>query len=155
MYDSNNTHERYKQVIRDLKDIEEIQTIIDKSNIEYLNKDIQIADLSSLFKDHKDFRHYNKNFTRYILMRTELVLKTYIGTLSRIKDFQEFCDFARKKGNAGNSIHIEHIYAWNDDNLALFENNAAKFDSERNKLGMVLLLGSQNLSSGNESYQKN
>ena len=56
-------------------------------------------------------------------------------------------------------MHLEHIYAYNDPNMALFKNEEGEFDSQqfqfaRNLLGMVLLLkDSQNLSSGNEIYK--
>ena len=159
-YESRSINERYKQVIialKDIEDIQKIQTIIDNSNIEYFNKDeeFQITNLSRLFISHKEFYNYNHKFTRYILMRIELELNKLTGKPSRITSFQKFCEFAGKKSNANHSIHIEHIYAWNDNNLSLFENNEEEFALERNKLGMVLLLlGVQNQSSGNESYQE-
>jgi hypothetical protein len=56
-------------------------------------------------------------------------------------------------------MHLEHIYAHNESNMALFTNSDGEFDAQqfqlaRNLLGMVLLLkDSQNLSSGNETYR--
>lgn len=56
-------------------------------------------------------------------------------------------------------MHLEHIYAHNEPNRALFNDpdhgfDEQAFNTERNKLGMVLLLkDSQNISSGNEVYK--
>ena len=57
-------------------------------------------------------------------------------------------------------MHLEHIYAYNDQNKALFTGEDGIFDEQafirtRNLLGMVLLLKDrQNESSSNEEYQK-
>jgi len=57
-------------------------------------------------------------------------------------------------------MHLEHIYAFNQSNKALFTDKRGVFDeqafkSTRNMLGMVLLLKDrQNESSSNESYRK-
>ena len=56
-------------------------------------------------------------------------------------------------------LHLEHIYAYNDANKAIFTSENGGFDEqqfiiERNQLGMVLLLtDKQNLSSSNEVYR--
>ena len=59
-------------------------------------------------------------------------------------------------------MHLEHIYAHNNANRALFLDpitnvfDAALFEQTRNYLGMVLLLkDSQNISSGNDIYKDN
>jgi hypothetical protein len=56
-------------------------------------------------------------------------------------------------------MHLEHIYAYNDKNKALFKEpstglfDEAGFEYTRNLLGMVLLLKDlQNISSGNDIY---
>jgi hypothetical protein len=57
-------------------------------------------------------------------------------------------------------MHLEHIYANNDKNEALFKDkngafNESLFNQTRNQLGVVLLLkDAQNLSSGNDYYKK-
>src|SRR5262249_32045485 len=56
-------------------------------------------------------------------------------------------------------MHLEHVYAYNNANIALFTDERGVFDEQqfnrvRNYLGMVLLLkDSQNLSSGNDIYK--
>jgi hypothetical protein len=54
---------------------------------------------------------------------------------------------------AKNGFHIEHILAYNEGNIALFEGDEERFEQERNRLGGILLLkGKDNISSNNESY---
>jgi len=56
---------------------------------------------------------------------------------------------------AKSGFHIEHILSRNEENLSLFDGNKEQFEQERNLLGGVLLLkGKDNISSGNEPYQK-
>jgi hypothetical protein len=57
-------------------------------------------------------------------------------------------------------MHLEHIIAYNETNMAQFTDENGVFDEQRftrtrNKLGAVLLLKDrQNLSSGNDTYTK-
>ena len=57
-------------------------------------------------------------------------------------------------------MHLEHIYAYNESNKALFRDENGVFDEQefnliRNRMGMVLLLkDSQNISSNNEPYKE-
>jgi len=63
-------------------------------------------------------------------------------------------DLVTKTG-AKPGFHVEHILSWNDENLALFDNDEEKFEQERNRLGGILLLkGKDNISSSNEPYSK-
>jgi hypothetical protein len=86
----------------------------------------------------------NKNFIRYFLARiekfiadnTNMGLKHSIDTLVRGK------------------FHIEHILAHNDANLKLFGGDEDRFNTERNRLGSLLLLkGKDNSSSNNETFK--
>ena len=50
-----------------------------------------------------------------------------------------------------NGFHIEHILAQNSENLSLYEENKDRFETERNRLGGLLLLkGKDNISSNNK-----
>jgi hypothetical protein len=57
--------------------------------------------------------------------------------------------------SAKTGFHVEHILAHNNTNLQLFDGDEEKFESERNRLGGILLLkGRDNISSGNEEYSE-
>ena len=65
---------------------------------------------------------------------------------------QNFYDLVMNTGSR-NGFHIEHILAENEENHKLFDNNMELFESERNRLGSLLLLkGKDNISSNNKSY---
>ena len=161
IYDSNRTDEYYREVLKEIIDTQDIVIIeksIDSNHIKNLNKgkddgykNISLA--TDLFSKHKDFSHKNKNITRYVLMRIELELSKLLGMSSRIQDFSKFGKYLNQRNNSNTSIHIEHIYTYNEKNLQLFDNDQDQLEEERNKLGMVLLLqASQNQSSGADLY---
>jgi hypothetical protein len=55
---------------------------------------------------------------------------------------------------AKNGFHIEHVLSYNGENLKAFSGDEERFETERNRLGAVLLLkGKDNISSGNETYR--
>jgi hypothetical protein len=74
-------------------------------------------------------------------------------------DLQNLEDHFNKTTRRRHGMHLEHIYAYNEPNMALFKTEENSFDAQqfnlvRNILGMVLLLkDSHNLSSGNEVYK--
>jgi hypothetical protein len=52
-----------------------------------------------------------------------------------------------------NGFHIEHILSYNTETRALFDRDDERFESERARLGGILLLrGRDNISSSNEPY---
>ena len=73
-------------------------------------------------------------------------------------DLKELEEHFNKTTRRKYGMHLEHIYAYNEPNMALFTDEEHGFDeqqftSTRNRLGMVLLLKDrQNISSNNEIY---
>lgn len=105
----------------------------------------------------------NKRFTRYFFGRVELLLALSMG----LKMKHPLKDIVTSRG-ARNGFDIEHILSQNEENRQLFkkegddslmdELNAllgtSRFDTERNRLGGVLLLkGRDNKSSSNERFE--
>lgn len=87
-------------------------------------------------------------FNRYFFSRIDY----FIAKGIKSEMFQSFDNLVRNNGNV-NGFHIEHILSHNDENLALFNNDAETFERERNRLGGLLLLkGNTNQSIGNEPY---
>lgn len=88
----------------------------------------------------------DKRFLRYALSRVEMLICENTKTLMRysIKDLVQ---------GKGISFHIEHILAYNEENLSLASEEEV-FLSERNRLGGLLLLkGKDNIGSNNERYE--
>lgn len=89
-----------------------------------------------------------KRFKRYFFARVE----QFIAKNTNMQMKQNFYDLVMNTGSR-NGFHIEHILAENEENHKLFDNNMELFESERNRLGGLLLLkGKDNISSNNESY---
>ena len=87
-------------------------------------------------------------FTRYFFARVEKYLAG--GMQKEMK--HPLVDLVTKTGPK-NGFHIEHILSYNDENRALFAWDEERFESERNRLGGILLLrGRDNISSNNEPY---
>lgn len=92
----------------------------------------------------------DKRFKRYFFARID----EFIATQTKMGMKQSFYNLVQNTG-AVNGFHIEHILSYNDENLALFNNDEELFDRERNRLGGLLLLkGLDNISSSNESFKK-
>lgn len=90
----------------------------------------------------------DKRFLRYVLARIE----QYIADNTHMEMKQNLYNLVINRG-ATNGFHIEHILAENEENYALFHHDEELFRSERNRLGGLLLMkGSDNISSSNESY---
>jgi hypothetical protein len=96
---------------------------------------------------------YNTTFLRYFLARIEAFIAGGLGW--QLQD--SLYNYVRGTGR-GNSYHIEHILARNDESRELFKSNdgavdEAMFENHRNRFGGLLLLkGQDNSSSGNERY---
>ncbi len=90
-----------------------------------------------------------KRFKRYFFARVE----QFIAQNTNMQMKQNFYDLVMNTGYV-NGFHIEHILAENEENHALFDHDMELFESERNRLGGLLLLkGKDNISSNNESYK--
>lgn len=119
-----------------------------------------VIDLFS-YERFKGMKNRWTNFSKYILMRIDRYLSQLIDKPSYAGgDLLELEDHFNKTTRKKYGLHLEHIYAFNESNKALFTDERGIFDeqafnSTRNMLGMVLLLKDrQNESSNNESYRK-
>ncbi len=169
-YDSNKFQKLIYRLNKDIrnKSINEIENVFDKTLLEFLETDQIIQPniynkISELFKWEILQNANNKwgNFSKYILMRIDRYL-------SKVLDKPSYCNEAlsglEERFNKNNlkryGMHLEHIFAFNDKNRLLFIDAQGVFDenrynSIRNKLGMVLLLkDKQNISSNNDYYQE-
>jgi hypothetical protein len=112
------------------------------------------------FERFKNSRNNLVNFSKYLLMRID-------RHFSKLLDKPSYCSASgaeieerfNKTNRRRYGMHLEHIYAHNEVNHALFTDSAtglfdsATFDQTRNQMGMVLLLKDlQNLSSSNDVY---
>lgn len=87
-------------------------------------------------------------FTRYFFARIERFIAD--GMKKEMKHSIE--DLVTKTGPK-NGFHIEHVLSYNAENRALFDGDDERFESERARLGGILLLrGRDNISSNNEAY---
>lgn len=167
-YDSNMFQDFIYKLNPKLRNIalSEIAAIFDSVLIEYLeNKNIIDKGIylktSDLYKWELFQNIKNKwlNFSKYVLMRIDRHLAEHLDKPSYCKESLEELENRFNKNNLKRyGMHLEHIYAFNDKNKALFTNNnlfdEALFNTVRNKLGMVLLLkDKQNISSNNDYYE--
>ncbi len=92
----------------------------------------------------------NTRFKRYFFARID----EFLAEEMNLNPKHPISNLVTKTG-AKTGFHIEHVLSWNEQNLALFDDDEERFDQERNRLGGILLLkGKDNISSSNESYQE-
>jgi hypothetical protein len=92
----------------------------------------------------------NLRFKRYFFGRVE----EFFAKELNLQPKHPIYDLVNKTG-AKTGFHIEHILSHNEENLALFDQDEDRFETERNRLGGILLLkGRDNISSNNELYQE-
>lgn len=109
---------------------------------------VQKAITYSYFKDTGI--DLDKRFTRYFFARVE----KFISDNTNMNMKHEFYNLVKNTGSK-NGFHIEHILSYNSENLKYFNHDEELFERERNRLGGLLLLkGSDNISSSNETYKK-
>lgn len=90
----------------------------------------------------------NKRFIRYYFARID----DFIASGMKVNPRHPLQDLVTKRGEK-TGFHVEHILSHNAENRKLFGDDEERFDSERNRLGGVLLLkGKDNISSSNEVY---
>ncbi|MDD5509683.1 MAG: DUF262 domain-containing protein [Dehalococcoidales bacterium] len=149
------------------KSLTQIATIFNSTLISILEEreivrkgDIKCVEDIFTYERFKGVSNNWTNYSKYVLMRIDRYLwqlldkPTYVGTgLEQLED--RFNKTTRRRYG----LHLEHIYAYNEPNMAQFTDGDQGFDEhtfniERNRLGMVLLLKDlQNLSSNNEIYR--
>ncbi len=151
-YDSNSFTSIIYELSAEIREIEtkEISNIFDK----YLKK-LLSETRSGIVEDILNYAFFKdagieigKRFKRYFFARVERFIAKNTNMLMK----QNFYDLVVNTGTV-NGFHIEHILAENDENHQLFNNEMEIFESERNRLGGLLLLkGKDNISSNNETY---
>lgn len=111
------------------------------------------------FDRFKNIRNKDRNFSKYILMRVDRLLGQILDKPAYTNEVLEKLEERFNKNNRRRyGMHLEHIYAYNDENMQLFSDPNGVFDEQkfnrvRNQLGMLLLLkDSQNISSNNDLY---
>lgn len=168
LYDSNDFQDLVYKLLPRIrnKSIEDINAAFDSVFIEFLEGEEIVTKgayttIGSLYRIELLQNVHNRwpNFTKYALMRIDRYFAELLDKPSYCWDALEDIEERFNKNNKKTyGMHLEHIYAYNDKNKALFTNAAgffdeAKFTSIRNKLGMVLLLkDKQNISSNNDYY---
>lgn len=136
----NQNVEKIKEVFR--------AVLIDELQDKLGNPDIKELFTYSYFKDTGI--ELDKRFKRYFFARIE----QFIADNTAMNMRHCIYDLVKKTGSV-NGFHIEHIIADNEENHHLFKDDPEFFQSQRNRLGGLLLLkGKDNISSNNETFDK-
>jgi uncharacterized protein with ParB-like and HNH nuclease domain len=154
-YDSNDFNEAMYDIsksIRNSDNLDHIASIFNDKLITLITENRGVKTVQSL--NYNLFREtgneLNKRFKRYFFARIE----KFIADHTNLNMKHSLYDLVKNTGTV-NGFHIEHILSMNNENLRLFDNDEEKFESERNRLGGLLLLkGKDNISSNNEPYSK-
>ena len=154
-YDSNEFSEVVFELVTGIraKSASEIPLVFETALLQLLARR-RGAEVTQSF-DYGQFRNTSitdlpARFTRYFFARIDRFIAQ--GTNSGEK--HPFGDLVTKTGPV-NGFHIEHILSYNEENMAIYEDDEERFEAERNRLGGVLLLkGKDNISSNNEIYSK-
>jgi hypothetical protein len=144
---------------REIFDNAIIETLKDEERLEQTFAG-SVTDIFT-FERFRNVRNNSTNFSKYLLMRIDRWLSELLDKPSYCSgSLEELEDRFNRSNRKRFGMHLEHIYAHNDANRALFVDpvtnvfDAALFDQTRNYLGVVLLLkDSQNISSSNDIYK--
>lgn len=127
-----------------------------------LNQDF-VGSVKDIFtyERFKSARNSTTNFSKYLLMRIDRWLHDLLDVPSYCSEpLDEIEDRFNKSNRRRYGMHLEHVYARNGTNSALFIDpqtglfDEALFEQTRNLMGMVLLLKDlQNISSNNDVYR--
>ena len=133
------------------KDVSQIPSVFNDMILNALRERYSNTEVSSLY-NYGYFRETGidcgKRFIRYFFARIE----QFIAENTKMEMKHGLYDLVLNTGST-NGFHIEHILAENDQNRGLFNDDPDRFQSERNRLGGLLLLkGKDNISSNNEEY---
>jgi uncharacterized protein with ParB-like and HNH nuclease domain len=169
VYDSNAFQRMLYSINRDIrnKSLSDAEAVFDSALIANLEaadvlRKSEVSSVQDLFtyERFQGARNRWTNFSKYVLMRIDRYLAQLLDKPSYVKSsLVELEERFNKTGRRRYGMHLEHIYAYNESNMALFTDsehgfNENLFASTRNLLGMVLLLkDKQNVSSSNEIYR--
>lgn len=153
-YDSNKFNEAMYKISEQIRnmDVECISDIFNATLLEILKEKYSNSELDDILS-YGYFKEtgidLDKRFKRYFFARIE----EFIAQNTNMKMRHYLYDLVVNTGST-NGFHIEHILAENEENHSLFDNDADKFRSERNRLGGLLLLkGKDNIAIGNKLYK--
>ena len=169
VYESNTFQRLIYPICKDIREssLAEISTVFDQELIRYLEDGEVLPrggakSVAEIFTWDRFGGIENRwtNFSKYVLMRIDRYLSELLDKPSYAGgNLQDLEEHFNKTTRRRYGMHLEHIYAYNEPNMALFRTPDNRFDEPefktvRNLLGMVLLLkDSQNLSSQNEVYR--
>jgi hypothetical protein len=153
VYDSNEFSARLYDVSRDIRNrpAQEIPAVFEKHLMEELTERRATSveqGFSWVFFRPMSIDRLNTRFTRYFFGRVD----EFVAGAMKQNVKHPLRDLVMLRG-ARNGHHVEHILSYNAENRAAFDGDEERFETERNRLGAVLLLkGKDNISSGNERY---
>ena len=155
VYDSNDfqglSYELNKKVQG--KELSDYRELFDEMICRVIKESKNLLNVSSLL-DYQSFVNCgyvstNKTALRYILARIEQYLCEGLG-----REMVKPVVYMSTNAGPKRGYQVEHILSFNDTNRSYFTDDE-DFESNRHKLGgLLLLLGSSNLSSGNEEYDE-
>ncbi len=154
VYDSNEFQDKCYRISQQLKgvELESYRSIYDNMLTDTIRLkrgiegEVSLLDYNSFTK--KNYTNMNTRMLRYFLARIE----QYISKETSI-DMQNSVSNISKKTGKITGYHIEHILSHNETNRSYFQSDE-EFEEKRNQLGgLLLLMGINNISSGNEEYE--
>ena len=169
VYDSSKFQRLIYPICKDIRErpLAEASAVFNRELIRYLEDEEglpkgEVKSVVDIFTWERFVGIQNRwpNFSKYVLMRIDRYLSQLLDKPSyaggKLEDLEEHFNKTTRRRYG---MHLEHIYAYNEPNMALFRAEDGGFDEQafklvRNLFGMVLLLkDSQNLSSHNEIYK--
>jgi uncharacterized protein with ParB-like and HNH nuclease domain len=170
-YQSNTFQLLIHQLNKNIRDSEIVLAMakFDQALLQYLEAQEAVAKgtfetIESLYQFERFQNMYNRwtNFSKYVLMRVDYALSQLLDKPSYVttNNLRELEERFNKNNRRRYGMHLEHILAYNRENMSQFTNEAGVFDEQRfnqvrNRLGAVLLLKDrQNISSGNDIYRQ-
>lgn len=154
VYDSNEFQDKCYRISQQLKgvELESYRSIYDNMLTDTIRLkrgiegEVSLLDYNSFTK--KNYTNMNTRMLRYFLARIE----QYISNETSIDMQNSVSDISKKTGKI-TGYHIEHILSHNETNRSYFQSDE-EFEEKRNLLGgLLLLMGINNISSGNEEYE--
>ena len=154
VYDSNEFLDKCYRISQQLKgvELESYRSIYDNMLTDTIRLkrgiegEVSLLDYNSFTK--KNYTNMNTRMLRYFLARIE----QYISNETSIDMQNSVSDISKKTGKI-TGYHIEHILSHNETNRSYFQSDE-EFEEKRNLLGgLLLLMGINNISSGNEEYE--
>ncbi|MBP3749788.1 MAG: HNH endonuclease [Ruminobacter sp.] len=155
VYESNRFHEILYTIKKEIKDKSpnEYRKVFDKTIIDAIATELNLkVKMVNSVLDYNRFSQLSYCTSRwfyYLLARVEDFICSKLQIQPENDVLTMSVVHSNKKG-----YHIEHIFSINEENINYFENED-DFMDRRNSIGALLLLkGSDNISSSNEPYKE-